>query len=70
MIGRLVRGLVSFGQLVWAKVGARGTSSRSSLGAGIALVFGIVTEVGEGSKAASRGSGCRCCLAGIALAER
>jgi len=44
-IGRLRRGLVSFGQLVWAKV-ALAALVGLALGAAIALVFGIVVEVG------------------------
>ena len=45
VIGRLVRGLVSFGQLVWAKV-ALAALVALALGAGIALVFGIVIQAG------------------------
>jgi ABC-2 type transport system permease protein len=44
-IGRLRRGLVSFGQLVWAKL-ALAALIGLALGAAIALVFGIVVEVG------------------------
>jgi ABC-type Na+ efflux pump permease subunit len=44
-IGRLRRGLVSFGQLVWAKL-ALAALVGLALGAAIALVFGIVVEVG------------------------
>jgi ABC-2 type transport system permease protein len=44
-IGRLERGLVSLGQLVWAKV-ALAAVVGLVLGAGIAVVFGIVVEVG------------------------
>jgi ABC-2 type transport system permease protein len=43
VIGRLARGLVGFGQLVWAKVALAATVALA-LGAGIALVFGIVIE--------------------------
>ena len=43
VIGRLARGLVGFGQLVWAKVALAATVALG-LGAGIALVFGIVIE--------------------------
>src|SRR5262245_839562 len=43
VIGRLARGLVGFGQLVWAKVALAATVSLA-LGAGIALVFGIVIQ--------------------------
>jgi ABC-2 type transport system permease protein len=45
VIGRLARGLVSFGQLVWAKV-ALAAVIALGLGAGIALVFGIVIQAG------------------------
>lgn len=45
VIGRLARGLVSFGQLVWAKV-ALAAVVALALGAGIALVFGIVIQAG------------------------
>jgi ABC-2 type transport system permease protein len=44
-IGRLRRGLVSFGRLVWAKV-ALAAVVGLALGGAIALVFGIVIEVG------------------------
>jgi ABC-type Na+ efflux pump permease subunit len=44
-IGRLRRGLVSRGQLVWSKVALAGVVGLA-LGAGIALVFGIVVEIG------------------------
>jgi ABC-type multidrug transport system permease subunit len=44
-IGRLARGLVSLGQLVWAKV-ALAAVAALALGATIAVVFGIVVEVG------------------------
>jgi ABC-type multidrug transport system permease subunit len=44
-IGRLRRGLVSFGQLVWAKSGLAALIGLG-LGAVIALVFGIVVQVG------------------------
>ncbi len=44
-IGRLRRGLVSFGQLVWAKSRSPAWSG-SALGAAIALVFGVVVEIG------------------------
>jgi ABC-type multidrug transport system permease subunit len=44
-IGRLRRGLVSFGQLVWAKV-ALAAVVGLALGAGLAIVFGIVVEAG------------------------
>lgn len=45
-IGRLRRGLVSFGSLVWAKV-ALAAVVGLVLGAAIALVFGIVAEAGN-----------------------
>ncbi|HEY4413412.1 MAG TPA: ABC transporter permease, partial [Gaiellaceae bacterium] len=44
-IGRLHRGLVSLGQFVWAKV-ALAAVVGLALGAALALVFGIVAEVG------------------------
>jgi ABC-type Na+ efflux pump permease subunit len=44
-IGRLHRGLVSLGQLVWAKV-ALAAVVGLALGTALALVFGIVAEVG------------------------
>jgi ABC-2 type transport system permease protein len=44
-IGRLRRGLVSRGQLVWAKVALAGVVGLA-LGAALALVFGIVVEIG------------------------
>jgi ABC-type Na+ efflux pump permease subunit len=44
-IGRLRRRLVSRGQLVWAKIALAGTVGLA-LGAALALVFGIVVEVG------------------------
>jgi len=43
VIGRLARGLVSFGQLVWAKVTLAAVVALG-LGVGIALVFGIVIQ--------------------------
>jgi len=43
VIGRLARGLVGFGQLVWAKVALAATVALA-LGAAIALVFGIVIQ--------------------------
>jgi ABC-2 type transport system permease protein len=45
-IGRLRRGLVSLGQLVWSKV-ALATAVGIALGAVIAIVFGIVVDVGS-----------------------
>jgi len=44
-IGRLGRGLVSLGRIVWAKV-ALAAAAGLALGAMIAVVFGIVVEVG------------------------
>jgi hypothetical protein len=44
-IGRLRRGLVSLGQLVWSKV-ALAAVVGVALGAAIAVVFGLVVEVG------------------------
>jgi ABC-2 type transport system permease protein len=43
VIGRLARGLVGFGELVWAKIALAATVALA-LGAGIALVFGIVIQ--------------------------
>ena len=45
VIGRLARGLVTFGQLVWAKVTLAAIVALG-LGIGIALVFGIVIQAG------------------------
>ena len=44
-IGRLRRGLVSFGELVWSKV-ALATVVGLGVGAALALMFGVVVEVG------------------------
>ena len=63
VIGRLARGLVSFGQLVWAKVALaavvalapRRRESRSSSAS---------SSRPAGSKAGSHGSGCRCSSSG------
>jgi ABC-type transport system involved in cytochrome c biogenesis permease component len=44
-LGRLRRGLVSVGQLVWAKVGLAAVVGLA-LGAALAVVFGVVAEVG------------------------
>ncbi len=44
-IGRLARGLVSLGELVWAKV-ALAALVGLALGLGIALVFGVIVEAG------------------------
>src|SRR5437016_12277816 len=44
-IGRLARGLVSMGELVWAKV-ALAAVVALALGLAIALVFGVIVEVG------------------------
>jgi ABC-type multidrug transport system permease subunit len=44
-IGRLARGLVSLGELVWAKV-ALAAVVAVALGLAIALVFGVIVEVG------------------------
>jgi ABC-2 type transport system permease protein len=46
VIGRLARGLVSLGQLVWAKV-ALAAVVALALGLAIALVFGIAIEIGD-----------------------
>jgi ABC-2 type transport system permease protein len=45
VVGRLARGLVSLGELVWAKV-ALAASVALALGLAIAFVFGLVVEVG------------------------
>jgi ABC-type transport system involved in multi-copper enzyme maturation permease subunit len=44
-IGRLARGLVSLGELVWAKV-ALAALVGLALGLGIAVVFGVIVEAG------------------------
>ena len=44
-IGRLARGLVSLGELVWAKV-ALAAVVALGLGLGIAVVFGVIVEAG------------------------
>jgi ABC-2 type transport system permease protein len=44
-IARLRRGLLSLGQLVWAKVALAGVVGLA-LGAALALVFGVVVELG------------------------
>jgi ABC-2 type transport system permease protein len=44
-VGRLARGLVSLGQLVWAKV-ALAAVVALALGLAIALVFGVIVQVG------------------------
>jgi hypothetical protein len=46
VIGRLARGLVGFGQLVWAKV-ALAAAVAGTLGLVIALVFGIAIQAGN-----------------------
>jgi ABC-2 type transport system permease protein len=46
VIGRLARGLVSMGQLVWAKVALAATVALV-LGISIALVFGTAIEIGD-----------------------
>jgi ABC-type Na+ efflux pump permease subunit len=65
-IGRLRRGLVSFGQLVWAKV-ALAAVVGLALGGAIAVVFGIVIEAG-GVTGGEPWSRLPLLLAGIALA--
>jgi ABC-2 type transport system permease protein len=45
VIGRLVRGLVSVGQLLWAKV-ALAALAALALGLVIAVVFGVIVEAG------------------------
>jgi ABC-type multidrug transport system permease subunit len=66
VIGRLARGLVSFGRLVWAKVVLAAVVALG-LGAGIALVFGIVIQAAgvEGGEPWER---LPLLLAGVALA--
>ena len=44
-VGRLRRGLVSFGQLVWSKVALAGAVALA-LGLAIALAFGVIIQVG------------------------
>jgi ABC-2 type transport system permease protein len=44
-IGRLVRGLVSLGQLVWAKIGLAALAALA-VGLAIAVVFGVIVQVG------------------------
>ena len=44
-VGRLVRGLVSLGELIWAKV-ALAAIVALALGLAIALVFGAIVEIG------------------------
>ena len=46
VIGRLVRGLATPGQLVWAKVGLAATVA-AALGAAVALCFGVIIEIGD-----------------------
>lgn len=46
VIGRLVRGLATPGQLVWAKIGLAATVS-TALGAAVALCFGVIIEVAD-----------------------
>jgi ABC-type multidrug transport system permease subunit len=46
VIGRLARGLVSFGQLVWAKVALAATVALL-LGAIVSLIFAVATEAGN-----------------------
>ena len=45
VVGRLARGLVSLGQLVWAKV-LLAAAIALALGLGVALVFGVVIQIG------------------------
>jgi len=65
-IGRLRRGLVSFGQLVWAKA-ALAALVGLALGAAIAVVFGIVVEV-AGVTGGEPWARLRLLLVGVALA--
>ena len=58
-IGRLRRGLVSFGQLVWAK--ARSPRSSGSRSARRSRSSSASSWRSAASPAASRGRGCRCC---------
>jgi hypothetical protein len=46
VIGRLVRGLVTPGQLIWAKVALAATVA-ASLGAAVAICFGVIIEAGN-----------------------
>jgi ABC-type transport system involved in multi-copper enzyme maturation permease subunit len=45
-VGRLARGLVSLGELVWAKI-ALAAIVALALGLAIALVFGVIVEIGS-----------------------
>jgi ABC-2 type transport system permease protein len=65
-IGRLGRGLVSLGRIVWAKV-ALAALAALALGAVIAVVFGIVVEAG-GVTGGEPWSRLPLLLAGVALA--
>jgi ABC-2 type transport system permease protein len=65
-IGRLRRGLVSLGQLVWSKV-ALAAVVGVALGAAIAIVFGLVVEVG-GVSGGEPWSRIPLLLVGVALA--
>jgi ABC-2 type transport system permease protein len=46
VVGRLARGLVSLGQLVWAKV-LLAAAVALALGLGVALVFGAIIQIGN-----------------------
>jgi ABC-2 type transport system permease protein len=46
VIGRLVRGLVTPGQLIWAKI-ALSAVVAATLGAAVAVCFGVIIEVGN-----------------------
>jgi ABC-2 type transport system permease protein len=46
VVGRLARGLVTLGQLVWAKV-ALAALVALALGLGVALVFGVIIQIGN-----------------------
>src|SRR5207237_9941 len=72
VIGRLARGLVGLGQLVWAKV-ALAAAVALTLGLAIALVFGIAIEAGN---VVGRGPGerlsrsCSCCRSSSSASSR
>jgi ABC-type Na+ efflux pump permease subunit len=46
VVGRLARGLVTLGELVWAKV-LLAAAVALALGLGVALVFGVIIEIGN-----------------------
>ena len=62
VIGRLARGLVGLGQLVWSKV-ALAAVVALALGLAIALAFGLIIEIG-GVTGGEPWRGCRCSWSG------